>query len=171
MAFAQLGDGDKAWELLRMISPVNHAAGADAVARYKVEPYVVAADVYAVAPHVGRGGWTWYTGSAGWMYRLIVESLLGLHREGATQRLAPVLPAEWPGVVLRYRYGDTVYRIDVRRPVAAEVAGLLVDGVPQPGHAIALVDDGRAHAVEFVVAAPTLSGLPVRDPARPGATV
>jgi cyclic beta-1,2-glucan synthetase len=152
MAFAQLGDGERAWELLRLINPLNHAGTGEAVARYKVEPYVVAADVYAVAPHVGRGGWTWYTGSAGWMYRLIVESLLGLHREGATLRLAPCLPADWPGVALRYRYGDTVYRIDVRRAAPDEGARLVVDGEVQPGVVVALVDDARAHAVELVLA-------------------
>jgi cyclic beta-1,2-glucan synthetase len=152
MAFAQLGDGERAWELLRMINPVNHGDSAAAVARYKAEPYVVAADVYAVAPHVGRGGWTWYTGSAGWMYRLIVESLLGVHREGDRLRLAPLLPAQWPGVALRYRYGDTVYRIEVRRAAPGERTGLTVDGTDQPGNAVALQDDGRSHAVVLVVA-------------------
>jgi cellobiose phosphorylase len=170
MAFARLGDGEKAWELLRMISPVGHGDSPAAIARYKVEPYVVAADVYAVAPHVGRGGWTWYTGSSGWMYRLIVESLLGLHREGASLRLAPVLPAEWPGVVLRYRYGDTVYRIDVRHAAPGAGSSLVVDGVGMPGNVVALVDDGRAHAVELAVARPSAPGALVRDPERPGAT-
>jgi cellobiose phosphorylase len=166
MAFARLGDGEKAWELLRMISPVNHAADPDAVARYKVEPYVVAADVYAVEPHVGRGGWTWYTGSAGWMYRLIVESLLGLHREGANLRLAPVLPAAWPGVQLRYRHGDTVYRIDVRHAAPDEGTHLTVDGVAMEGLVVPLLDDGRVHAVELVIARSVVRPEPV-DPATP----
>ncbi len=90
MAFASLGDARRAWELLAMINPVNHAGSPEAIATYKVEPYVVAADVYAVPPHTGRGGWTWYTGSAGWMYRLIVESLLGLRLEEDKLRLCPV---------------------------------------------------------------------------------
>src|SRR5687767_15216801 len=126
MAFAKLKDHRRAWELWSLINPVSHAGTPRDAAVYKVEPYVVAADVYAVAPHVGRGGWTWYTGSAGWMYRLIVESLLGLHREGDRLRLAPCLPAAWPGVALRYRYGDTVYRIDVRHAAPDEGARLVL---------------------------------------------
>jgi cellobiose phosphorylase len=113
MAFAELGDQRRAWELFTMINPINRTQSAVAVATYKVEPYVMAADVYAAAPHVGRGGWTWYTGSAGWMYRLAVESLLGLKREGDKLRIAPCLPADWPGFKLRYRYRDTVYSIAV----------------------------------------------------------
>jgi cellobiose phosphorylase len=94
MAFAALGDNARAWELTQMINPLNHARTPEGVAIYKVEPYVVAADVYALAPHTGRGGWTWYTGSAGWMYRLVVESLLGLKLEGASLRFAPCMPLE-----------------------------------------------------------------------------
>src|ERR1044071_7001818 len=98
-----------------MINPVNHARTPAEVAVYKVEPYVVSADVYSVAPHTGRGGWSWYTGSAGWMLRLITESLLGLHLEvtaaGARLRLAPCLPAGWPGHAVCYRWRETVYEI------------------------------------------------------------
>src|SRR6185437_14343588 len=97
MAFAALGDNRRAWELFDMINPVNHANSDAAIAVYKVEPYVVAADVYAVAPHTGRGGWTWYTGSAGWMYRLVVESLLGLRIEGSKLRIEACLPESWAG--------------------------------------------------------------------------
>lgn len=89
MAFAALGDHRRAWELFSMINPINHGTTPQQIAIYKVEPYVVAADVYAVSPHTGRGGWTWYTGSAGWMYRLITESLLGLRLEVDKLRLAP----------------------------------------------------------------------------------
>ncbi|TYT27500.1 cyclic beta 1-2 glucan synthetase [Luteimonas viscosa] len=153
MAFAHQGDSAKAWELLGMINPVNHARDPGAVATYKVEPYVVAADVYAVAPHVGRGGWSWYTGSAGWMYRLIVESLLGLERRGDTLRIAPCIPADWPEYTLRYRYGDTVYRIRVvQQPVGARTRGLVIDGVEQEGCLIALTDDHAEHVVEIVYA-------------------
>ncbi|RYE95212.1 MAG: cyclic beta 1-2 glucan synthetase, partial [Oxalobacteraceae bacterium] len=102
MAFAHLGDREKAWELANMINPVHHGEDAAAVAVYKVEPYVLAADVYGVAPHVGRGGWTWYTGSAGWMYRLLTESLLGLHREGSRLSLRPCIPADWTEYKLQY---------------------------------------------------------------------
>ncbi len=144
MAFARMGESAKAWELLRMINPVAHGSTPDACAVYKVEPYVVAADVYAVAPHVGRGGWTWYTGSSGWMYRLIVESLLGLTRHADTLALAPQLPADWPNAHLRYRFGGTDYQIEVRR---APQAGLSVDGVAREGNVLALVDDGKPHQV------------------------
>ena len=113
MAFAALGDRRRAWELLAMINPINHARSPERIATYKVEPYVVAADVYALSPHTGRGGWTWYTGSAGWMYRLIVESLLGLRLEVDKLRVAPCLPADWKGFTLHYRYRETVYHITV----------------------------------------------------------
>ena len=149
MAFAELGDSGRAWELASIINPVNHATSAKAIATYKVEPYVVAADVYALAPHTGRGGWTWYTGSAGWMYRLIVESLLGVNREADTLRIAPCLPAHWPGFNLRYRYGETVYRIAVLN--VADAIGdtrVMLDGVEQRDAAIRLVDDRREHSVE-----------------------
>jgi cellobiose phosphorylase/uncharacterized membrane protein HdeD (DUF308 family) len=143
MAFAELGDARRAWELFSMINPVNHAKSAAAVATYKVEPYVMAADVYASPPHTGRGGWTWYTGSAGWMYRLAVESLLGLRLEGDKLRLAPCLPAHWQGYKLRYRYRDTLYRIAVVRDGSASIE--------HPGHVIPLVDDRREHLVEVKI--------------------
>ena len=120
MAFASLGDAGRAWELLAMINPVRHAGSPEAIAAYKVEPYVVAADVYALSPHTGRGGWTWYTGSAGWLYRLIVESLLGLRLEGDKLRLSPRLPADWKGFNVHYRYRETVYHIAVLRMPAGD---------------------------------------------------
>ena len=149
MAFAALGDRQRAWELFAMINPVNHARSPEAVAIYKVEPYVVAADVYAVAPHTGRGGWTWYTGSAGWLYRLIVESLLGLRLEGNTLHFAPCLPVDWPGFKLRYRYRETTYAIVVTQ--TADATGemrVTVDGVERDDAVIPLVDDRREHTVE-----------------------
>jgi cyclic beta-1,2-glucan synthetase len=148
MAFAKLGDHQRAWELLQMINPVNHGKTSEDIARYKVEPYVVAADVYAVSPHVGRGGWTWYTGSSGWMYRLIVESLLGLKREGDRLMITPCLPMDWSTYRLDYRYRDTTYRIVVTQD---EDEGVTVDGVAQMDGVIALVDDKRVHAVEVMV--------------------
>jgi cyclic beta-1,2-glucan synthetase len=144
MAFARMGDSERAWELLRMINPVQHGATAESSAVYKVEPYVVAADVYAVSPHVGRGGWSWYTGSSGWMYRLIVESLLGLSLMGERLAVEPHLPADWDHFTLRYKYRSATYVIHV---VAADRAELVVDGVAQSGAVIALLDDGREHAV------------------------
>ena len=140
-----------------MINPVNHSRTAEAAATYKVEPYVVAADVYALAPHTGRGGWTWYTGSAGWMYRLVVESLLGLKLEADRLCFAPCLPVEWNEFALRYRYRETYYHIVVRRP-DAEVdeklgaASVTVDGVAQEGNFVVLADDRQEHRVEVLVA-------------------
>ncbi|WP_460876545.1 GH36-type glycosyl hydrolase domain-containing protein [Rhodanobacter koreensis] len=167
MAFAELGDSTRAWELLRMINPVSHgsdAATSDGPAGddptttegglaemdvYKVEPYVVSADVYAVAPHTGRGGWSWYTGSAGWMYRLIVESLLGLRLEAGKLRFAPVLPEAWDGFTMDYRHHDTPYRIHVRQSDAGTLGVVWLDGVAQVDGCIPLTDDGAQHNVEL----------------------
>ncbi|MFZ2042159.1 MAG: glycosyl hydrolase family 65 protein, partial [Desulfobacterales bacterium] len=152
MAFARLGDNRRAWELFTMINPVNHARSTAETATYKVEPYVVAADVYSVPPHTGRGGWTWYTGSAAWMYRLIVESLLGLRLEGDKLRFAPCLPAAWEGFKLHYRYRETVYHITVLQ-TPADSAGMrvTVDGVIRQDLAIPLVDDRQDHSVEVKI--------------------
>ena len=153
MAFAQLGDSTRAWELARMINPIHHAQDAAGVARYKVEPYVLAADVYGVSPHVGRGGWTWYTGSAGWMYRLLTESLLGLHRVGNTLTLKPCIPADWPEYRIDYRFGASRYLIHVsltEADGAMSVPGsLTVDGIDQASRQIELVDDASIHLVEM----------------------
>jgi cellobiose phosphorylase len=155
MAFAELGERELAWELLNMINPVNHALSAEAVAIYKVEPYVAAADVYALKPHVGRGGWSWYTGSAGWMYRLMLESLLGLRFERDTLHLVPCLPADWPGFTIHYRYRQTAYHISVVQVRGGEagsrVTSVRVDGVEQQDMTIPLVDDRREHAVAIAV--------------------
>jgi len=149
MAYAALGDSRRAWELLAMINPVNHAQSREQTAIYKVEPYVVAADVYAVKPHTGRGGWTWYTGSAGWMYRLTVESLLGLRLEVDKLHITPCIPAAWKAFKIHYRYRETPYRIAVlqTRDGNGETR-VTVDGVAQGDNAIPLVDDRREHAVE-----------------------
>ncbi|GAB2879738.1 glucoamylase family protein [Uliginosibacterium flavum] len=152
MAFAKLGEHERAWELLAMINPVNHTLTAEGVAIYKVEPYVVAADVYAMAPHTGRGGWSWYTGSAGWTYRLMMESLLGLNRVGNSLLLTPCLPAHWPSFKMTYRYRETVYQISVTQ-TAGDAAGMCVklDGLELADKAVPLVDDHREHAVEVVL--------------------
>ncbi len=157
MAFAALGNSERAWELLTMINPANHARSPEGITTYKVEPYVVAADVYAVAPHIGRGGWSWYTGSAGWMYRLIMESLLGLRLEADRLHLAPCLPADWPGFKIHYRYRETVYHIAVTQTPVADAgtsAGMrvTVDGQEQHDQIIPLVDDHREHWVEVSIA-------------------
>jgi cyclic beta-1,2-glucan synthetase len=154
MAFAALGDRRRAWDLLAMINPVNHAGSPEAVSVYRVEPYVVAADVYACPPHTGRGGWTWYTGSAGWMYRLIVESLLGLRLEVDRLRFAPCLPADWKGFKVHYRYRETVYHIAVTQlPGGKGGASVTMDGVEHEGDYVPLVDDRQEHSVEVRVSA------------------
>jgi cellobiose phosphorylase len=153
MAFAAMGEGKRAWELFDMINPVNHAASPEAVAVYKVEPYVMAADIYAVAPHVGRGGWTWYTGSAGWMYRLVIESLLGLRLEVDKLHFAPHFPADWSGFKVHYRFHETVYHITVTQsPDSFTESQITLDGIAHYDKAIPLVNDLREHFVELTFA-------------------
>jgi cellobiose phosphorylase len=152
MAFAELGDSRRAWELLAMINPVNHGRNGDDVAIYKVEPYVLAGDVYAVSPHTGRGGWSWYTGSAGWMYRLILESLLGLRLDVDKLRFEPCFNADWPAFKIHYRYRDTLYHISVAQTDAGNGGTVvIVDGVEQHEAFIPLLDDRREHTVEVRV--------------------
>jgi cyclic beta-1,2-glucan synthetase len=152
MAFAALGDSRRAWELLTIINPLTHAMSPEGIATYKVEPYVVAADVYALAPHTGRGGWTWYTGSAGWMYRFILESLLGLRLEKDTLRFFPCLPADWTAFTVHYRYRETVYHINIsQQHTENDDTRMTVDGVKQHDQAIHLVDDRKEHSVEVVI--------------------
>jgi cyclic beta-1,2-glucan synthetase len=149
MAFAQLGDSRRAWEILSMINPINHAKLPGGIATYKVEPYVVAADVYAFPPHTGRGGWTWYTGSAGWLYRLIVESLLGLRLEVDKLYFEPCLPEDWEMFKVHYRYRETIYHITVLQEHTGNgEMTVTVDGVEQYDKAIPLVDDRQEHSVE-----------------------
>ncbi|MYM41565.1 GH36-type glycosyl hydrolase domain-containing protein [Duganella qianjiadongensis] len=147
MAFARLGETELAWELARMINPLQHTATPQAMQRYRVEPYVVTADVYAVAPHVGRGGWSWYTGSSGWMYRLLVESLLGLRRTGNLLELSPRMPAAWPHFELDYCYGAARYVIRVQRSQSDDWL-LVQDGERLAGLQIALQDQPATHTVD-----------------------
>jgi len=153
MAFALMGDTDRAWELFALLNPVHHSATPDQIATYMVEPYVVAGDVYAVAPHIGRGGWTWYTGSAGWMYRLLLETLLGVNLEGDQLRLTPKLPGAWSTFTLHYRYRQTPYHIRITRsPATPHGAGqLTLDDQALVGNTIPLVDDHRDHVAEMLV--------------------
>ncbi|MDP1635191.1 MAG: cyclic beta 1-2 glucan synthetase, partial [Gallionellaceae bacterium] len=159
MAYAALGERELAWELLTMINPVNHALTAEQVEVYKVEPYVVAADVYALTPHVGRGGWSWYTGSAGWMYRLVLESLLGLRLEVDRLYFTPCLPADWQAFKIHYRYRETVYHIAVSQQrtgdeASSGVTSVMVDGIECHDKAIPLVDDHREHTATVTVRLP-----------------
>lgn len=151
MGFALLGDNDRAWELAALLNPIHHGTTAAQIEVYKVEPYVIAADVYAVAPHTGRGGWTWYTGSAGWMYRLLTETLLGLNPEGNRLCLRPRLPKSWTACKIHYRYGQTPYHITISKlPAGSPGAGrTFLDGKELAGDAVPLADDHHEHAVEL----------------------
>ncbi len=152
MAFAQLGDSERAWEVLGIINPVNHGRTPEEVAVYKVEPYVMAADVYAAPLHVGRGGWTWYTGSSAWMYRLMTESLLGLTLENNQLKFKPCLPAHWDGFTLHYRHRETTYHITVTQSSAKTgTMHVSVDGVTQDNQTVSLVNDLQEHWVEVSV--------------------
>ena len=150
MAFAMLGDNERAWEFYTMLNPVNHGSTPEGIERYKVEPYVMCADIYGVAPHIGRGGWTWYTGAAGWMYRLTVETLLGLQLEGDYLRLDPCVPAAWDGYKIHYRFGNTVYHISVScgGEPSEPATQVTVDGCHRPDARIPLIDDRQEHFVE-----------------------
>jgi cyclic beta-1,2-glucan synthetase len=149
-AMAELGDGDTAEALFRLINPIYRADTPEKAAQYQVEPYVISADVYSVSPHTSRGGWTWYTGSSGWMYRLGIEAILGLHRQGQILSLDPHLPKEWPGYRATYRYGQTTYEIEVKNPngVSQGVKQVMLDNHSLPDGHIPLQDDGQHHQVE-----------------------
>ena len=149
MAFAAMGNKQKTWELLQLINPLNHAKDAELMNEYKVEPYVVAADVYGEALNKGRGGWTWYTGSAGWMYQLILESFIGLKKEGNHLHFTPCIPETWPSVKIRYVFETSVYNIEYQQSPNEALAStsLVLDGMDQHGESILLVNDGQEHAV------------------------
>jgi cyclic beta-1,2-glucan synthetase len=153
LAAARLGDGDRAMEWFALLNPVNHSRTAEEVHRYRSEPYVVAADVYAAPQHLGRGGWSWYTGSASWMYRIALEGLLGVRLDGDQLVLDPVIPHSWPGFEVRYRRGTTTYTITVENPdgVSRGVRSVTLDGNELPGAATPLLDDGHAHVVRVAL--------------------
>ncbi len=156
MALARLGSGDEATELFHMINPVNHTRTGPDVARYRGEPYVVAGDVTAHADHAGQAGWTWYSGSAGWLYRAGLESILGLRRHGATFELDPCIPTSWPRYSITWRFGRTRYEILVENPHrrCRGIGEAHLDGVAVDPRAIALVDDGGTHQVSVVLGGP-----------------
>jgi cyclic beta-1,2-glucan synthetase len=154
IAFATLGDGDRAGELFSLLNPINHASTRAGIHRYRVEPYVAAADVYSKAPHVGRGGWTWYTGSAGWMYRAGVEWILGFRLRGTHLVVDPCIPRAWRGFEIAFRYHSSRYEIQVSNPneVSKGVVGVTMDGtVLPPGEDLELVDDGATHQLQVVL--------------------
>ena len=155
IAFAMLGDGDKAAELFSMLNPINHTRTPESAGRYKVEPYVACADVYSQPPHVGRGGWTWYTGSAGWMYRAGLEWILGFRLQGETLMLNPCIPKTWPGYSLEFRYKSSRYNIRVENPngVCRGVVVAELDGVAlrENKALVPLADDGATHRLRVVL--------------------
>jgi cyclic beta-1,2-glucan synthetase len=155
IAFAMLGSGDKAHDLFAMINPVTHADTRAGMYRFRVEPYVAVADVYSEPPHIGRGGWSWYTGSSGWLYRAGVEWILGLSVRGDSLHLDPCIPRTWQGFAVTYRHGGSRYEISVENPnrVSRGIARLELDGEPLPAAegVVPLMDDGREHAVTVVL--------------------
>jgi cyclic beta-1,2-glucan synthetase len=165
IAFAEMNDGDKAHEIYTLLNPIRHASSRAGVLRYKVEPYVVAADVYACAPHVGRGGWTWYTGSAGWLYRAGIEWILGLRVRGAVLVIDPCIPRAWPRYEMSLRHRSSRYEIVVENPnatgrgvgrVELDGVGLAIAGDRATARAeLPLVDDGAVHRVRVVLGSTT----------------
>jgi cyclic beta-1,2-glucan synthetase len=147
---ARLGNGDEAMELFHMLNPINHTRTPGDIERYKTEPYVTAGDVYAHHEHAGRGGWSWYTGSAGWMYQVAVEAILGLRRRGDRFAVDPCIPSTWPGFTLDWRFGKATYHIEVSNPRhrSRGVASADLDGTPCDAQDIPLVDDGKTHRVQ-----------------------
>jgi cyclic beta-1,2-glucan synthetase len=161
VALARLGMGDEAMELFHMLNPVNHTRTPEDADRYKVEPFAVAADVYAHPMHVGRGGWTWYTGSAGWMYQAALGALLGLRRHGSTISIEPCIPAAWPQYSIDWTLGKTRYRFTVTNPEhQSRVASAHLDGIAVDPRAIPLHEDDGEHTVAVVLGAARAPGLP-----------
>jgi cyclic beta-1,2-glucan synthetase len=149
LAFALMGDGDRAGELFSLLNPINHGSTRAGIHRYKVEPYVVCADVYAAEGHVGRGGWTWYTGSAGWMYRTALEGILGIRKRGTLLVVDPCIPHAWSGFEITYKHGGSRYQIVVDNPrnVCRGIVRTTLDGrdLSESACEIELVDDGTYH--------------------------
>ncbi|HEY4648561.1 MAG TPA: hypothetical protein VIG95_05605, partial [Gemmatimonadales bacterium] len=173
LATALQGNGDRAFELYQMINPLTHTRTPEEVAAYKVEPYVVAADVYTAEGQLGRGGWTWYTGSASWMYRVGLEGILGFTKRGDRLFIEPRAPSSWPGYTIEYRYGKSVYEIVVRNETgeAWKAVELTVDGRSANGAGIPLVDDGQRHQVTVTPLAESapVSSSPGEEGLSPGA--
>ena len=153
IAYAMQGDGDRAYELFTMLNPINHASTRGGAYRYKVEPYVVAGDVYSEPPHVGRGGWSWYTGAAGWLYRAGVEFILGIRVHAASVEVAPCIPRDWAGYTVRYRRGGAAYVIRVDNPdrISTGEVFITVDGNRIAGNRFDAIDDGREHRIDAVL--------------------
>jgi cyclic beta-1,2-glucan synthetase len=155
LAFAQLGDGDRAGELFSLLNPINHSSTRAGIHRYKVEPYVACADIYSAPSHIGRGGWTWYTGSAGWMYRTAMEGMLGIQRRGTQLSINPCIPRAWPRFVATYKHGSSRYHIAVENPHRVNRgivrASLDEHEIPAMPCNISLSDDGSYHYVRITL--------------------
>jgi cyclic beta-1,2-glucan synthetase len=158
IAFAKLGEGNKAADLFALLNPINKTNTRAGLRRYKVEPYAVAADIYSMPPHVGRGGWTWYTGSAGWIYRAGLESILGFQLQGEHLLMNPCIPKEWPNFSISFKYRTSRYDIAVANPSAVSsgvvrtiVDGAVLNGPSKIGVRISLVNDGATHAVQLTL--------------------
>jgi cellobiose phosphorylase len=152
-AFAMLGQGERAGALFRLLNSVYHADTPEKAQHYMVEPYGIAADIYSQPPQTGTGGWTWYTGSSGWMYRLGIEAILGLTRIGQALKINPCIPGNWPGFKVDYRFGITRYKIHVENPegINRGIRQVLLDGIPIAGSLIPLVEDGLLHEVRVAM--------------------
>ncbi|HRN58199.1 MAG TPA: hypothetical protein PLL71_17190, partial [Agriterribacter sp.] len=150
MALMALKEKEQGWELLQMINPVNRGSSAKAIAKYKVEPYVIAADVYFEPAHLGQGGWTWYTGSAAWMYQLILESFLGITQKGRELHFDPGTPQAWTSFRVRYKYMDTLYNIHIQTTGTGENR-IITDGMISGSNFLPLRNDGGEHTVEVVI--------------------
>jgi cyclic beta-1,2-glucan synthetase len=152
-AFAELGQGDRAEALFRLLNPIYHSETMKQATRYAVEPYVVAADVYSAPSLTGRGGWTWYTGSSGWMYRVGLEAILGIRRKGQTLQINPCIPRHWQNYQVTYRVGESTLLIRVENPsgVNRGIKQVELDGMRLPGNDIPLLSDGGQHKVNIIM--------------------
>jgi cyclic beta-1,2-glucan synthetase len=166
MAFALAGRGEQAAELVSMLNPIYHALDPEAVERYKVEPYVLSGDVYSQPPHAGRGGWTWYTGSAAWFYRLLHEVILGIERRVDTLSFRPRVPVSWTRYKMHYRYHQTFYHlVFTQTPTHRGPVRLTLDGLALENETLKLVNDQREHVVE-VAFGPQVQDRPLEFPDR-----
>jgi cellobiose phosphorylase len=150
MAFAEMGDAERAFRLFQILNPLERVRSKSAADTYMIEPYVLAGDVYGEPPNAGRGGWSWYTGSSGWLYRVGIESIVGLRREGNKVRFQPRVPNEWNEYTVRYRFGRSLYTIQLQRAKPDEDASVRVDEAVQESGTISLIDDGAPHEVKVI---------------------
>ena len=150
IAYAMKKDNETAYEIFDILNPINHSRTDIEVKKYKNEPYVISADIYTNEKHLGRGGWSWYTGAASWMYRFAIEYILGFKKRGNSIILEPVVPSAWEGYEIEYKYNKTVYKIQVMNNMKTSTNKLSVDGTLKDGNMFELIDDGGIHFIEFI---------------------